>query len=102
MSFEIALTLILASIILYVTLVKTFGIMFRITGLPKNKAMFQAISLFTNCGFTTGESEIIVNNTKRRKLAMACMIIGHVFSVIFISLIFLLFQSVDRHHHIHL
>ena len=64
-----------------------FSMLFVISGIPKKRAKFQAISLFTNCGFTTTESEIITNNKSTRRIALSCMITGNLFSVIIVSLI---------------
>ena len=87
MSFELSIILIMALIILYIMLFNFFSILFVISGIPKKRAKFQAISLFTNCGFTTSESEIITNNKSTRRIALACMITGNLFSVIIVSLI---------------
>lgn len=87
MSFELSIILIMALIILYIMLFNFFSILFVISGIPKKRAKFQAISLFTNCGFTTSESEIITNNKATRRIALACMITGNLFSVIIVSLI---------------
>lgn len=87
MSFELSIILIMALIILYIMLFNFFSILFVISGIPKKRAKFQAISLFTNCGFTTSESEIITNNKSTRRIALACMITGNLFSVLIVSLI---------------
>ena len=54
-----------------------FFLFFRLTGMPMKKARFQVISL-TSTGFTTKESEIIVQNPLRRKFASWLMIISYV------------------------
>ena len=46
--------------------------------------------------FTTGESEIITTNRKRRRLAVACMISGTLFNVVIISLIINLIGSIAK------
>lgn len=79
--------LILIFIIVYVIVFQIYSILFRITGLTKEKAHFQTISLLTNTGFTTGESEVIVSDRVRRRIAIAAMINGYAFSVIIVSLI---------------
>ena len=79
--------LILAFIVVYVVVIQIYAVLFRITGLTKEKARFQAISLLTNSGFTTSESEIIVSDRLRRRIATAAMINGYAFSVIIVSLI---------------
>ena len=50
-------------------LIQVFSVLFRISGLTKVKAKFQVISLLTNSGFTTSESEIVVS--------AACIGIAH-------------------------
>ena len=79
--------LILAFIVVYVVVIQIYSVLFRITGLTKEKALFQAISLLTNSGFTTSESEIITTDRFRRRIAIAAMINGYAFSVIIVSLI---------------
>ena len=79
--------LILAFIVIYVVVIQIYSVLFRITGLTKEKAHFQAISLLTNSGFTTSESEIITSDRFRRRIAIAAMINGYAFSVIIVSLI---------------
>ena len=78
---------ILSFIIVYVVVIQIFSVLFRITGLTKDKAHFQTISLLTNTGFTTSESEIIVSDRVRRRIALAAQISGYVFSVVIVSLI---------------
>ena len=79
--------LILAFIVVYVIVIQIYAVLFRITGLTKEKSHFQAISLLTNSGFTTSESEIITSDRFRRRIAIAAMINGYAFSVIIVSLI---------------
>lgn len=81
------LILFMVIIIIYVALIGIFSILFQITGLRRSKASFQTISLLTGVGFTTGESEIITNNPVRRRLAIVCMIIGHLLSLVVLSLV---------------
>lgn len=47
------------------------------TGLPQEVASYQARSLLTGVGFTTGESETIVNHPTRRRIAMTLMLVGN-------------------------
>ena len=69
-----SIILILVFIILYVIVIQIYSVLFRITGLAKEKAHFQAISLFTNSGFTTSESEVVTSERVRRGIAIAAMI----------------------------
>lgn len=87
MNLVASIILILVTIILYISMIRVFSVLFRFTGLTKEKAKFQAISLLTNSGYTTSESEIITNNRSRRKIAVACMITGTIFNVLIVSLL---------------
>jgi len=49
----------------------------RLTGLPDNVARFQSLSALTGTGFTTRESELIVNYPIRRRVLMTLMIFGN-------------------------
>ena len=95
MNLAVILILILIFIILYIVFIEGFTIAFRLTGLTHEKARFQVISLFTNAGFTTHESEIIPSSPSRRKLAIATMITGHIFSAIIVSLVVSIFTSIS-------
>jgi len=59
--------------------------MFRLTGMSEDKARFQVISLLTNSGFTTSESELILKSKKRRSLAKIIMIFGYTFTATIVS-----------------
>ena len=50
------------AIVLYIYTIEVFTILFRITGLTKEKAKFQVISLITCSGYTTSEAEIVTTN----------------------------------------
>lgn len=95
MSIELAISLILLFVIIYVFLINIYSILFRLTGLTKTKARFQAISLLTNSGYTTSEAEIITTNHVRRNIAIASMITGYVFSVVIVSLVFNLIKTLS-------
>ncbi len=95
MSFVSAISLIITVIIMYYIIFKMYSVLFRITGITKEKSRFQAISLLTNAGYTTGESEIIVGDSTRRNIAIAAMLTGYFFSVVIVSLFINLFLSMD-------
>ena len=84
------------AIVIYFTLINIFVALFRITGLTKEKARFQVISMITCVGFTTGEAEVITLNKRRRRLAIICMITGNLFNVLIISLIINLISNITR------
>lgn len=98
MSLVSALSLIVFIIIIYSFLAQFYSLMFRITGISKEKAKFQSISLLTNAGYTTGESEIITSDNSRRRIAKAAMLTGYFFSVVIVSLFINLFLSIDFSH----
>lgn len=81
------LILFMAIVVVYVALISVFSTLFQITGLAKDKARFQTISLLTGVGFTTAESETVTNNPLRRKLAIVCMFVGHLLSIVILSLV---------------
>ena len=72
-------------ILLYWVITELFTIFFRFTGLPEERARFQVISLLTGCGFTTKESEMVLTNRARRRLARITMLFGYVFNITIIS-----------------
>ena len=47
------------------------------TGLTRQSAKFQARSTFSGAGFTTSESEMVVNHPVRRKIVMILILIGN-------------------------
>lgn len=93
MNLLVTFILVFAFILLYIFIIEIFTVLFTATGLTREKARYQTISLFTNCGFTTTESELITNSKTRRKIALLCMIIGHIFSVLVVSLAVSIFSG---------
>jgi hypothetical protein len=57
--------------------VRIAAVAMRLTGLDDASARFQALSAFTGTGFTTNESEMIVNYPVRRRIVSVVMIIGN-------------------------
>ena len=72
-------------IIIYIVISDIITVFFRLTGLTEEKARFQVISLLTNSGFTTRESESVVSSKVRRRLARATMLFGYAFTVTIVS-----------------
>ncbi len=60
MNIYIAASLFSLIILLYWVISELFTMLFRLIGLPEEKARFQVTSLLTGCGFTTRESEMIL------------------------------------------
>ena len=61
---------------LLVTRIAAMALMF--TGLSREAARFQARSAFSGVGFTTTESELIMNHPVRRKIVMLLMLLGNI------------------------
>jgi len=61
---------------LLVTRIAAMALMF--TGLSHEAARFQARSAFSGVGFTTTESELIMNHPVRRKIIMILMLLGNI------------------------
>ena len=70
-----ALTLFIV-LTLSVLVIRTGAVALRLTGLPEDAARFQARSALTGTGFTTSESEAIVNHPVRRRIVSLLMITG--------------------------
>ena len=60
-----------------VTIVRVASVILRHTGLPDHVARLQSISAMSGAGFTTTESELIVNHPIRRRVITWLMIIGN-------------------------
>lgn len=80
-----ALILFFIVMIVYMLIAEIFTVLFRLTGLPEEKAKLQVVSLLTTCGFTTKETEPFVMTPARRKLCMTAMIFGYAFSATLVS-----------------
>lgn len=65
------------------------------TGLTRESAKFQARSAFSGAGFTTSESELVVNHPVRRKIVLFLILIGNAGIVAAISSLMLTFVGGD-------
>lgn len=73
--FAVLILLFALTLSLLVTRVATMALM--LTGLSREAARFQARSAFTGCGFTTNESEVIINHPVRRRIISSLMLLGN-------------------------
>lgn len=73
--------------ILFVSLlvVRVATVALALTGVSRDLAQFQALSAFTGSGFTTRESEDIVNHPTRRRIVMYLMLAGNAGIVLAVS-----------------
>lgn len=91
-----ALIMFVLLIIFYIIIADIITVFFRLTGMTEERARFQVISLLTNSGFTTQESEAVVNSTMRRRLATGTMLFGYCFTVTILSATFNVFMSLSK------
>lgn len=89
--FAVYSTLIVFAVSLLVIRVAAVGL--TMTGVSKDLAEFQALSAFTRAGFTTKESEDIVNHPLRRRITMHLILMGHVGVVVIIPSVVLSFLN---------
>ena len=83
-------------ILLYWIITEVFTVLFRLVGLPEEKARFQVVSLLTGTGFTTRESEHMLSTRPRRRLARITMLFGYVFNITIVSAFVNIFVSVGE------
>lgn len=81
--------------IIYITLCKMFIYLLTLTGLKKNYARFQVFTLFMCAGYSSSESELIMYDPLRKKIALYCQIIGYIFSTIITALIICVISNLD-------
>ncbi len=67
----------LLAVFILILLVKAASVALRLTGMEERKANFQALSALTGTGFSTKESELIMNNPARRRIISLLMILGY-------------------------
>lgn len=94
MNIDIAILMFFFFLLAYLFICEIFTILFRLTGLTEDTARFQVISMLTNCGYTTNESELIIKSKKRKKLAFLTILFGYIFSVTIVSMVVNLFLNI--------
>lgn len=72
-----ALITLLVVILLSLVVTRVATVALTLTGLSREAARFQARSAFTGSGFTTSESEKVVNHPVRRRIIMLLMLLGN-------------------------
>ncbi len=83
--------LVLLSVFVLIVRISTTALV--LTGLSQELALLQAVSAFTGVGFTTRESEFIVNHPVRRRILIIVMILGNAGFVTAASTFFLSFTD---------
>lgn len=92
----IAIISLLIIVTLSILVTRVSAVALTHTGLSKEAAAFQARSAFTGVGFTTGESEQVVNHPVRRKILYVLMLLGNAGIISAISSLILSFISIER------
>jgi Trk K+ transport system NAD-binding subunit len=72
------LLVIFVAVLVSFIVVRIGAIALELTGLDPAAAAFQALSAFTNSGFTTQEAELVVGHPRRRRILQVLMIAGNV------------------------
>jgi hypothetical protein len=80
-------------IVISVFIVKIASVALNLTGLDDKRAFFQALSAFTGTGFTTRDSELVMNNDIRRKIIIFLIILGNAGFISVITTLILTFQK---------
>lgn len=74
----IAITSLLVTLTLSLLVTRVAAMALMLTGLSREAARFQARSAFSGVGYTTTESESIVNHPVRRQIVMSLMLLGNI------------------------
>lgn len=83
-------------IIVYELLIQIFSALYELSGLTKEQARFQVTSLLTGTGFTTSESEKMLETKKRRRVTRDIMIVSYIFNISIISTLITLLTSTQE------
>ena len=81
--------LVILTLSILITRIATVALV--VTGLSREAARFQARSAYTGVGFTTSESEKVVNHPVRRKILLVLMLLGNAGIITTISSLILTF-----------
>lgn len=87
----IAILSLLLVVTLSILITRVAAIALTHTGLARQSARFQARSAFSGAGFTTAESEQVVNHPVRRRIVLALMLLGNAGIVTAVSSLILAF-----------
>ena len=83
-------------IIVYELLIEIFSALYELSGLTKEQARFQVTSILTGTGFTTTESELMLNTGRRKRFTRDIMIISYIFNISIISTLVTLLTSTQN------
>ncbi len=80
-------------IIVYELIIEVCSAIYELSGLTKEQARFQITSLLTGTGFTTTESEKMLESPKRKRTTRNIMIVSYIFNISIISTLVTLLTS---------
>lgn len=87
----IAIVSLLLVVLISILVTRVASIALTHTGISREAARFQARSAFTGSGFTTTESEMVVNHPIRRRIVLILMLLGNAGIVTAVSSLILTF-----------
>lgn len=87
----VAILTLLVVILMSILVTRVATIALTHTGLTRASAKFQARSAFSGAGFTTSESEMVVNHPVRRRIVMILILLGNAGLVTAVSSLILTF-----------
>jgi Trk-type K+ transport system membrane component len=88
-----ALVSVFAIVVLSLLITRFAVLVLVVTGLSRESARFQARSALTGSGFTTSESEAVVDHPVRRRAIMRLMLIGNAGIVTVVASLVLSFRG---------
>jgi hypothetical protein len=86
----------LVVLVISILVVRIATVALTLTGLSQHLARFQARSAFTGAGFTTAESEKVVQHPVRRRIIMLLMLLGNAGIVTAITSLIISFAGTDE------
>lgn len=86
-----AILSLLLVVIFSILLTRVAAVILAHTGMSRQAARFQARSAFSGAGFTTAESELVVNHPVRRRVVLFLMLLGNAGIVTAVSSLILAF-----------
>jgi len=91
-----AIISLLVVLILSLVATRIATVALSLTGLSRELARFQARSAFSGCGYTSAETEKIMNHPVRRRIIMTLMLLGNAGIVTAVSALVLAFVSTEE------
>ena len=83
-------------LVLSLVIVRVASVALTLTGLSPQLARFQARSAYTGAGFTTTESEKVVQHPVRRRIIMLLMLLGNAGVITAVSTLMLSFMNLEE------